>query len=156
MSIQRKQKICKTCKTKQFIFSRGNCLNCDKTLNKDSYEIKRSSSALSSPKPTKVSQIKPKQATKKKKPIKPISEKEKLRLKEYRRVRNIYFSKNPVCEFPGCDSIEVTLHHKRGRIGGLLTNTKYFCSLCATHHTWVENNPAQAILMGLSESRLSK
>ena len=78
------------------------------------------------------------------------------RLKEYRKVRDGYLKANPVCEYPGCTSTEVTLHHGAGRVGDLLTNPDYFVSLCFRHHREVEENPTAAKEMGLSYTRLDK
>lgn len=77
-------------------------------------------------------------------------------LAKYRRLRDKYFEENPVCEYPGCMSSKITLHHKRGRIGAFLTDKRHFCSLCQKHHTWVNENPAEALKMGLVDSRLNK
>ena len=84
--------------------------------------------------------------------IKPISDKHKERLEQYFRMREEYFSEHPVCEFPGCSSKDIQLHHKSGRIGENLF--KDFCSLCFIHHRWVEDNPEQAKLLNLSNNRL--
>lgn len=95
---------------------------------------------------------------KKQKPVKiaPISRNRQEALKKYRRLRDKYFEENPVCEFPGCNSREITLHHMRGRIGAFLTDKRYFKSLCWNHHRFVEENPTEAKELGLSESRLSE
>jgi len=87
--------------------------------------------------------------------IKPISDKKLEELKEYRIVRDRYFKNNPVCEFPNCSSREITLHHAKGRIGSLLTDDRYFKSLCIYHHTYCEEHPTEAKRLGLSFDRLS-
>jgi len=84
--------------------------------------------------------------------IKKVSEKQKKRLEKYYLLRDEYLKNHPVCEFEGCNSKEVTLHHKKGRIGENLFN--HFCALCFTHHRWVEDNPEQAKLLNLSKNRL--
>lgn len=99
---------------------------------------------------------KPLQSTKTIKPISPISNKRKEALKRYRRLRDKYFLDHPVCEFPDCSSTNITLHHQRGRIGAFLTDKRYFKSLCGKHHRWVEENPTEAIKIGLSIKRLDK
>lgn len=91
--------------------------------------------------------------SKKRKPISPVSPKMADKLKKYRTARDKYFKENPVCEFPGCNSREVTLHHKRGRIGSFLIDKRYFCSLCHKHHMYVHENDAEARAMGLLGSR---
>lgn len=88
-----------------------------------------------------------------KKPISPISKNRIEALKKYRRLRDKYFKDNPICEFKGCYSKDITLHHAKGRIGSFLTDKRYFKSLCLTHHRFVEDNPLEAIKMGLSFRR---
>lgn len=95
---------------------------------------------------------KPKQRSR----IAPVSAKKLESLSKYRRARDAYFKKHPVCEFPGCTSRELTLHHKRGRVGAFLTDKRWFCSLCQGHHRWVEEHPEEAQKMQLSFKRLDK
>lgn len=92
--------------------------------------------------------------SKPKKPINQISNKRKEALKRYRRLRDKYFIDHPICEFKGCNSQNITLHHMKGRIGCFLTDKRYFKSLCLTHHRFVEDNPLEAIKMGLSFKRI--
>lgn len=87
-------------------------------------------------------------------PIKRLSKAQMKRLAQYRVVRDEYLAEHPVCEYPGCNCTDVTLHHKDGRIGAYLTNKKFFCSLCPKHHRFAEENPVIAKTMGLSEDRL--
>lgn len=88
--------------------------------------------------------------------IKPVSDKQAERLKEYRKVRDEYMATYLVCEFPECQNKSQDLHHGAGRIGDLLTNTKYFVALCRMHHQWAECNPEEAKKLGISFSRLDK
>lgn len=88
------------------------------------------------------------------KPIKKVSGNKLEALKKYRRLRDKYFEQHPVCEFPKCNSRDITLHHMRGRIGSFLTDKRYFKSLCLHHHRYVENNPLEAQKLGLSQKRL--
>lgn len=88
--------------------------------------------------------------------LKPCSDKQAERLKEYRIVRDEYMRMYPNCEFPECPNRSQDLHHGAGRVGDLLTNTKYFVALCRMHHSWVEEHPREAKELGLSFSRLSK
>lgn len=94
--------------------------------------------------------------TKQRSRIAPVSAKRLDALKTYRRARDAYFKEHPVCEFPGCTSRNITLHHKRGRVGAFLTDKRWFCSLCQKHHTWVEEHPKEAQKMQLSLKRLDK
>lgn len=97
----------------------------------------------------KKSPIKPKKAS-----ISPISKSRYEALKKYRRLRDKYFEEHPICEFPDCNSKNITLHHKRGRIGSFLTDKRHFCSLCVKHHIWVNEHNDEALKMGLVHSRL--
>ena len=88
-----------------------------------------------------------------KKSINKISEKQIENLKEYSKVRKEYLTKNLKCEFPGCNQVSTDIHHMKGRIGELLTDTSFFKALCRTHHTWCEENPNEAKELGLSLNR---
>lgn len=90
----------------------------------------------------------------KSKPISPVSDKQKIRLAEYRVVRDKFFKDNPVCQFPECSSTDIQLHHSRGRVGSLLTDAEHFRSLCDKHHRYCELNPIEAKRLGLSGGRL--
>jgi len=89
------------------------------------------------------------------KPIKKFTKKSLDNLKRYRIVRDKFLKENPICMYPGCISLEVTLHHGKGRLGSLLTDKRFFKSLCWPHHQHIENNPALALTLGLSYSRTS-
>ena len=97
----------------------------------------------------------PAKQNKSSKPIKNVSDKKLIELKEYRIVRDRYLKENPVCEFEGCGSREVELHHKKGKVGKLLVDPRYFCSLCRNHHRYIEENPILAKELGLSVDRLT-
>ena len=142
----------KTCKANQCenpVFSNLYCRN-HQTSRTDDKWLKSSKGKIT-PK-VKESSLKP---TKSKR-IKPISDKQLIRLAEYRLVRDKYFKLNPICEFKGCYSTEITLHHKAGKIGDLLCDIRYFCSLCFHHHRIVEENPKLAKELNLSVDRLDK
>lgn len=40
-------------------------------------------------------------------------------------------------------------HHFRGRLGPLLTDTRFFIPVCRKAHRWIDANRAEARLMGL-------
>ena len=73
----------------------------------------------------------------------------------YRKLRDKFLKENPICEFPGCATTHVTLHHSEGRIGAQLTNVATFKSLCWPHHKHIEEHPEEAKKLKLSGSRLS-
>lgn len=91
----------------------------------------------------------------KSKRIKPVSDKQAERLKEYRIIRDKFIQDNPTCMYPECSKQATDLHHAKGRVGNLLTDIKWFKSLCREHHIFIEENPTLAKEMGLSFSRLS-
>ena len=96
------------------------------------------------------SAINPKPLIRTSKPIRQVSKKKAKELAEYSKVKAEYFKLNPVCEYPSCQSTDVQLHHRAGRIGSLLTDIRYFCSLCHDHHQYVELQPIKAKELGLS------
>lgn len=98
-------------------------------------------------------QLKKKPIERKPQKIKPVSKNRQEALKRYNRLRDKYFEAHAVCEFPGCDSKDITLHHKKGRIGANLTDKRFFCSLCWPHHQYVETHPEEAYKLGLSIRR---
>lgn len=88
--------------------------------------------------------------------IKPFSDKKLKELAIYRKERDKFLKAHPKCQFPGCESTEVTLHHSEGRIGIDLIDATKFKSLCWPHHSYCEEHPAEAIKLGLSGKRLNK
>jgi hypothetical protein len=99
-----------------------------------------------------------KQKSKEVKPVKPIKRVADKRAKKniiYEKNKKEYFLKHPNCEFPGCQSEDISLHHSKGKIGKLLTDIRYFKSLCWPHHFWCELHPKEAKELGLSLDRLS-
>lgn len=86
--------------------------------------------------------------------IKKFSDKRAKQNRLYEKLKRQYFIHNPECEHPDCDSTNITLHHMRGRVGDLLTDMRYFKSLCPYHHNWVELNPEASKELGLSLDRL--
>jgi len=102
--------------------------------------------------------LKPKKAPKEKSItyIKQFSDKKAKELAIYRKERDKFLKANPKCQFPGCSSTEVTLHHSQGRIGNDLIDATKFKALCWPHHSYCEEHPAEAIKLGLSGKRLNK
>ncbi len=56
---------------------------------------------------------------------------------------------NRACRFPGCRRPATDIHHTRGRIGSLLTDTRFWVPVCRSHHDWIGANPASARDLGL-------
>lgn len=142
-------KICQSTECTYNVFSHNYCKQHQNSRTDDKWL--KSSKGKITPK-VKESGLKPPKS----KRIKPISDKQLVMLAEYRLVRDKYFKDNPICEFKGCYSTELTLHHRAGKIGDLLTDSRYFCSLCFEHHRWVHDNDFEARELGLLVSRLDK
>lgn len=86
------------------------------------------------------------------------SAKLKARLVEYKLVRDQYMIAHPVCEanIEGVCTYEATdNHHRKGKIGELLCDVRYFLAVCRSCHNFIENSPTLAKKMGLSLDRLS-
>ena len=91
--------------------------------------------------------------------LKRISIKSVKRMAEdrlYYRNKKEYLSAHIKCEVPGCNKVSETLHHKKGRIGELIYNERYFLAVCMQHHREIEDNPGWAIEEGYSLPRLQK
>lgn len=133
--MQAKQKLCNGCNLKQFIW--GNLAGkkyCQKCYTERKYTVKKDKRIVTA--------------------ISKFSLKKIEKLKIYKARRDNYFKNHPVCEYPGCVSREVDLHHKKGRSGDLLIDDRFFCSLCRKHHIWVELHPEEAQELNLSLKRL--
>jgi hypothetical protein len=87
--------------------------------------------------------------------IKSVSDKKLQELKEYRIVRDRYLKENPVCEFVGCESRDVELHHKKSR-EYYLCDVSIFMAVCRVHHNWIHNNDEKSRELGYILSSLSK
>lgn len=94
----------------------------------------------------------------KQKAIKPFSDKQKSRLKEYRKVRDAYMKIHTVCEarLENCTYQSTDIHHQFGRIGDLLVDSNYFLALCRSCHTYIETHSEIAYRLGFSLKRLDK
>jgi len=98
-------------------------------------------------------------AVKEEKKKKPISVKSVKRIAEeklYLKKKKEYLTAHVRCEVKGCNRVSEDVHHKKGRIGKLLYNEKYFRSVCRFHHTEIEMNPDWAIKNGYSLKRLNE
>ena len=92
----------------------------------------------------------------KRSPIKKRSAKRKKQEAKYLKIRMDFMLKHPHCQagIPGrCTHHSTDVHHKAGRVGDLLTDERYFLSVCRSCHTWIELNPLEAKELGYSESR---
>ena len=53
------------------------------------------------------------------------------------------------CAFPGCNKRHVDCHHKRGKLGPLLRDQRFWLPLCRLHHAWIGDHPTRARELGL-------
>lgn len=61
-----------------------------------------------------------------------------------------------MCQVDGCCRYAQEVHHRKGRLGDLLTDTKYFLAVCGICHNKIELQPKWAKENGYSVSRLAK
>lgn len=87
--------------------------------------------------------------------IRRLSIKRASEYEEYYPLRNDYLKKHPRCEC-GCGRRSTEVHHKKGKIGKLLCEVKFFMAVARFCHEKINNNPEWAMEMGYSLSRLSK
>ena len=87
--------------------------------------------------------------------IKQVSDKRKIENLKYSVLRIEYLSKieNQKCPINGKPTTDI--HHKKGRIGSLLLDTRYWVALSRESHIFVENNPEWAKENGYSLNRLT-
>lgn len=88
--------------------------------------------------------------------IRPRSKKRAAQEREYSKLRVQFLIKNQWCQVEGCYRLSSQCHHKKGRIGDLLTDERYFLAVCSYHHQAIELDPQWAKEKGYSLSRLSK
>lgn len=89
------------------------------------------------------------------KPIPPRSAKRSKEERLYLGKRIIFLDKFQICQahLPCCTNQSNQVHHKKGRIGELLTNEKFWLSCCAACHDYIENHREFAIEKGYSLKR---
>ena len=93
------------------------------------------------------SSLNPKAIAKSKKSISKFSKKMLSNLRVYRKLRDKYLEENPVCEFKGCSSSQVELHHKKTR-EYYLCDVSIFMSVCRQHHKWIDENDKESRKLG--------
>lgn len=90
---------------------------------------------------------------KKPKKLRNETEKRGKQNREYLRKRKQFLLQNEYCAvFPWLRATE--LHHRAGRIGGLLTDERYFLAVSHDGHRKIEENPEWAYEQGFSIRRL--
>lgn len=95
---------------------------------------------------------------KKKKPISIMSAKRMAQQRLYRKIVKEMLAENNRCEIkaPGCTGIAQGLQHKIKRSSKNLLNRKNLLRSCNSCNTWIENNPLEAIAMGVSASKFQE
>lgn len=71
--------------------------------------------------------------------------------REYLQLRNKFLQENPICAVTG--ELATQCHHRRGRIGYLLTAVEWFLPVSAAGHRKIEENPKWGYSMGYSLKR---
>jgi len=90
---------------------------------------------------------------------KPIARRSPKRAKQervYSKLRKDFLLSSPTCQaqLPNtCKHHSTDVHHMKGRIGELLTDTNFFLSVCRPCHDWIEMHPIEAKELGFSISR---
>lgn len=87
-------------------------------------------------------------------PIRKIGEKLQKKLGAYEERRRAFLYNKRCAVYPALKASQV--HHKKGRIGNLLLDEKYWLPVSAKAHVEITNNPRWAIKMGYSLPRLDK
>jgi hypothetical protein len=72
----------------------------------------------------------------------------------YGKLRKQFLKDNPICPITGEKTTDV--HHKKGRLGKLLLDTRFWLAVSRKGHKRIEVNPEWAKQMGYSLSRLNK
>jgi len=78
--------------------------------------------------------------------------------KEYLVENRLFLSENPFCQVKVshiCLTTSTQIHHKKGRIGNLLLDKRYWLAICGACHLYIETHPTKAKENGWSLSRLS-
>lgn len=89
------------------------------------------------------------------KPIKKVSKKMVTELQKYKFKRTEFLETYPICQakLQGCTKGSTQIHHKKGRIGDLLTDTTHFLAVCHSCHHWIELHPLESKELNLSLER---
>ena len=91
------------------------------------------------------------------KPIARRSPKRAKQERDYMKERKTFLLSSPSCQahlINICTKHSTDVHHKKGRIGQLLTDTKFFLAVCRPCHDWIELNPKEAKELGYSINRI--
>ena len=131
----KKKGVCIGCNCKRLIYSKKMCQSCYWSDNKKKNEGKQ-------------------KTIKEFKPIPKISQKRKIENAKYIVLRIEFLGKkeNSICPVTGEKTTEI--HHKKGRVGSLFLDTKFWLGVSRNGHLKIENNPEWAKENGFSENRI--
>jgi len=73
--------------------------------------------------------------------------------REYKVIRDRFLCEHFSCAVCGEVTLDLCVHHMRGRIGSLLTDERYFLPVCPDCHLRIELNPIWAKEHGYSLTR---
>lgn len=84
--------------------------------------------------------------------IKKVSTKRGKQNSDYTKVRHDFLYQHEFCKarLPICTQWATEIHHMKGRIEELITDTNFFLPVCRSCHNWIENHPEEAQVLGLS------
>lgn len=87
--------------------------------------------------------------------IKKVSDKMAVNLREYKKVRTEFLTLHPNCQanLKNCTKVATQIHHKKARIGSLLTDATHFLAVCHSCHHWIELHPLESKELNLSLER---
>ena len=92
------------------------------------------------------------------KPIAHRSTKRAAQEREYSKLRKDFLLSSQTCQAQLqniCTTHATDIHHMKGRIASLLTDTNFFLAVCRQCHTWIEMHPVEAKELKYSISRSS-
>jgi len=97
----------------------------------------------------------PKKAKKRQKAIPKFSKKMVEELKKYVPLKRKFLKEHPICECGRneCKRPATDIHHKKGRIGTLLNDVRFWLPVARICHKWIEEHPKEATELGLTISR---
>lgn len=76
--------------------------------------------------------------------------------KQYSMLRVNFLTLHQHCQaaLPGCSRVASEVHHKKGKVGELYLDVRYWLAVCRSCHQWIETHPADAQEKGFSIKRL--
>lgn len=84
--------------------------------------------------------------------MRPLSPKRARQMRLYYKLRRDFLTLTPSCARCGWPATQV--HHKRGRVGELLTEVQHFLAVCDGCHRIITDNPTWAVQHGYSLPRV--